>query len=131
MKALSIRQPLASAIMRGIKPIENRGWSTDYRGPLLIHAALRLAEVPPARRPPLEPLGPWAALPRGAILGVVELVDVVPMSAALGAHPFATGPWCWLLKHPRPLGAPARCAGRQGLFEPPAAVERAVVAQLR
>lgn len=39
MKTLSIRQPFASLICRGIKTIENRTWKTDYRGKLLIHAS--------------------------------------------------------------------------------------------
>jgi len=39
MKTLSIRQPFASLICRGIKTIENRSWETAYRGRLLIHAS--------------------------------------------------------------------------------------------
>ena len=39
MKTLSIRQPFASLICRGIKTIENRSWDTTYRGKLLIHAS--------------------------------------------------------------------------------------------
>jgi len=39
MKTLSIRQPFASLICRGIKTIENRSWDTSYRGKLLIHAS--------------------------------------------------------------------------------------------
>ena len=39
MKTLSIRQPFASLICRGIKTIENRSWDTTYRGRLLIHAS--------------------------------------------------------------------------------------------
>jgi hypothetical protein len=39
MKALSIRQPFASLICRGIKTIENRSWDTAYRGKLMIHAS--------------------------------------------------------------------------------------------
>lgn len=39
MKTLSIRQPFASLICRGIKTIENRSWKTAYRGKLLIHAS--------------------------------------------------------------------------------------------
>lgn len=37
MKALTICQPYAAAIAKGLKPVENR-WATAYRGPLLIHA---------------------------------------------------------------------------------------------
>ena len=39
MKTLSIRQPFAALICRGIKTIENRSWDTTYRGKLLIHAS--------------------------------------------------------------------------------------------
>jgi hypothetical protein len=39
MKVLSVRQPYASLLVRGIKRFESRTWSTDYRGPLLIHAS--------------------------------------------------------------------------------------------
>ena len=39
MKTLSIRQPFASLICRGIKTIENRSWDTNYRGKLIIHAS--------------------------------------------------------------------------------------------
>lgn len=40
MMALSVRQPWASLIVAGIKRVENRTWTTDYRGPLLVHASL-------------------------------------------------------------------------------------------
>ena len=38
MKALSIKQPWAWAIIHAGKNVENRTWATSYRGPLLIHA---------------------------------------------------------------------------------------------
>ena len=39
LPCLSIRQPWAWAILNAGKDVENRTWSTNYRGPLLIHAA--------------------------------------------------------------------------------------------
>ena len=39
MKALSVRQPWAYAIIYALKDIENRGWPINYRGDILIHAA--------------------------------------------------------------------------------------------
>lgn len=39
MKALSIRQPYAWAIVAGYKPVENRDWPTKFRGRVLIHAS--------------------------------------------------------------------------------------------
>ena len=42
MKALSIRQPWAWLIVHGYKDVENQSWSTDYRGPVLVHAGKTL-----------------------------------------------------------------------------------------
>lgn len=39
MKALTLTQPWATLIALGAKTFETRGWSTNYRGPLAIHAA--------------------------------------------------------------------------------------------
>ena len=38
MKALTVLQPWAWALIHGPKRIENRSWATYYRGPLVIHA---------------------------------------------------------------------------------------------
>src|SRR5690606_22562088 len=43
MKALSIKQPWASLIAHGIKDIENRTWSTKFRGRIYIHASGKYA----------------------------------------------------------------------------------------
>lgn len=45
MKALTLWQPWASLIAVGAKTIETRGWATNYRGPLAIHAAKRRPDV--------------------------------------------------------------------------------------
>lgn len=39
MKAITIHQPWASLIAIGAKRFETRGWKTNYRGPIAIHAA--------------------------------------------------------------------------------------------
>jgi hypothetical protein len=41
MKALSLWQPHVAAIALELKPWETRSWSTEYRGPLALHAAKR------------------------------------------------------------------------------------------
>lgn len=38
-KVLSVQNPWAYLIAYGVKDIENRGWSTPYRGKILIHAS--------------------------------------------------------------------------------------------
>jgi ASCH domain len=44
LTALTVRQPWAWAITHGQKNIENRTWTTCYRGPLAIHAGSRWDE---------------------------------------------------------------------------------------
>lgn len=115
MKALTITQPWASLIAIGAKRFETRSWSTNYRGPIAIHAAkglgsvggasglLTLCQQEPFRSTFLEhceelrSLYPHAKpptwrdmLPLGAIVAVVELTDVV-RTETLTALPFWEG----------------------------------------
>ncbi len=39
IKAITIHQPWATLIIAGIKQFETRGWQTNYRGKLAIHAS--------------------------------------------------------------------------------------------
>ena len=121
--ALSIQQPYAWAIIYAGKPVENRCWrrAPRYRGPLLIHAGKRwydgtfddldrrllqatvkmagsIAVVPPD-------------MPRGGIVGIVDLVDVVREYDS----PWFEGPLGLVLRNPRPLPF-TPCRGALGLF---------------
>lgn len=42
MQAISVQQPWAFAIARGGKTVSNQSLPTAYRGPLLIHASMRV-----------------------------------------------------------------------------------------
>ncbi len=133
MKTLSIQQPWASAIMAGVKRVENRVWSDPYRGPLLIHASKK---VDPAGANILKAagvdVGQFADAPRGAIIGVVKLVAIIRFGAiervqrhflddGLGRElrddVLAFGPYCWILENPRPLPEPVPWRGRLKLFD--------------
>ena len=100
MKILTVRQPWASLIVRGIKDVENRTWPTRYRGPVLIHAAKRPDDISVddiARRfgVRLE-----AALELGGVVGITEIVDCVR------PHPsawYARGHHGFVLANSRPL----------------------------
>ena len=46
-KVLSVRQPYANLICKGIKDVENRSRRTNYRGLLLIHASAKVHDVVP------------------------------------------------------------------------------------
>lgn len=128
MKAITICQPWPWAIFYGPKRIENRTWPSDHRGPLLIHAGksrkfwddgcLFLDRY--GWRPPAIEIQ-W-----GAIIGVVEMVDCVPV-AAVSVDLFAEGPWCHVYENPRPFAEPIPYRGQQGMFFVPDSV---VAAQL-
>jgi len=86
VKALTVQQPWAWAILHAGKRIENRGQAWNYRGPLAIHAGKRWS----ARGEASSLI--WTALSDtmrilykdtdtftfGAIIGLVELVDAHP-----------------------------------------------------
>jgi hypothetical protein len=92
MKALSLWQPHSQAIALSLKPYETRGWKTDYRGPLAIHAAKKpfrekdypynyFREVKVRLQAKEQAL--WA-LDYGRVLCVVDLVDCVPTGRLRG-----------------------------------------------
>ena len=77
-RALSIRQPHAEAIMRGVKKIEYRSRPTHVRGRILIYAAQgRYSPADEAEM--MEDYGmndiSSDHLPRGVLVGTVELHD--------------------------------------------------------
>lgn len=119
IRALTIRQPWAYAILHLGKDIENRSWRTHYRGPLLIHAAARAERNPRellsecVKSPPSEQV--LRDLPTGSIIGIVDLVDCVRNSKSRWAF---RGSWHWVLKVPRPFEC-IECPGRLGLWTPP------------
>ena len=128
MKALSVRQPWAWLIANGYKDIENRTWSTKYRGPVLIHASARritYAEYDAAldvvieyekrtgRHVDIPGISNFRAAPwRGAIVGVATITGCIVESAS----PWFSGPYGFTLEAARPLShRPMK--GRLGFFE--------------
>ena len=142
MKALTVQQPWAWAIFNG-KNIENRTQLWRYRGPLAIHAGERESQ-----RGWASPLVDQAirALPRvpdrygqmrrgihhGAILGVVDLVDVHPDAGC--CTPWGESSYVehggrerrrivhLVLENPVSFLDPIPCKGALGLWTPPADV---------
>ena len=110
MQAVTIRQPLASAVLAGPGPFEHPGWRTDHRGPLLIHAAKR-----ECRRGIEERADRLAAAAEySALLGVADLVDCVATERE-GGGPDEVG-YTWVFANPRPFARPIPYVGRLGLF---------------
>lgn len=125
-KAVSIWQPYASLMARGVKTVITYHWPTDYRGGVAIHAAktLDLASAPDELC--YVALGPtWReSLPASAVVAVGQLVDVRPAPEILDqlspadrmAGVFAAGRHAWMFENLRALRRPIPIAGRQGLF---------------
>lgn len=133
MKAITIGQPHAWAVIFGDKPYENRSWFLHYRGPLLIHAGKSrewLDDLAEYRDTP-----PIRDLAFGAIIGIVDAVDCLrpwdtPATKNGLLHPTATGPWCHAYSGPVPLDEPVPCKGQLGLWEVPQDVLEKVMARI-
>lgn len=147
MKALSLWQPWACGIAVGTKTYETRSWPTKYRGELAIHAARRpmdalaqqLASTESALgRLPVAKLYGRQSCPLGAIVAVVDVEDCIPTELAyLDVSPieriwgdYSEGRYAWKFGRIRALRQPIGCTGRQGLFDLPESIERAVRAAI-
>lgn len=129
LRALSVHRPFANLLAAGIKPVENRTWSTRYRGLLVIHASqktYRFEEDNPLLTDQVRAqLVTGVAHPTGFV-GVAELYDIC--RAAVEFDDCSCGPWAlsghyhWRLRNPTFLPRPLPAKGRQGLFIPPLAV---------
>jgi hypothetical protein len=80
--ALSIRQPWAWLIVHGHKDVENRNWSTIFRGPVWVHASKGMTkweyEVCAAMAHRIRPsiiFPKFNDLPRGGIVGKVSIIE--------------------------------------------------------
>jgi len=139
MKALSIRQPWASLIIKAKKDIENRNWHTKFRGRILVHAAKGMTRgehegaidfaVDAIRADPrnagaarivtLRELGfAFDDLERGGFVGSVEIVDCVTDSES----PWFMGRYGFVLRDPQPLPFFVPYKGQLGFFDVPGAV---------
>ena len=103
--------------------MENRSWPTRYRGPLVIHASRSRRYLAGDYAGLLPGLPPVEQLDFGALVGIVEVVDCVPLAEVEG-DPFAVGPWCWMLRAPRAI-RPVPYRGQVSFFDVPARLVRA------
>lgn len=141
MKALSIKQPWAYLIAAGHKDVENRSWSTNYRGRIYIHASKTqdaacgfrsayttlLAQYGRQRADSIWEAY-WKSGPLvegafanervpvfGGIIGEVDIVDCVTKSDS----PWFEGPYGFVLANAVMYDKPIPYRGQQGFFEIP------------
>jgi hypothetical protein len=136
VKTLTISQPYASLIADGfeVKPVENRRWSTPYRGPLAIHAGKGTQYLD---REALR------SYPVGKVIAIGQLVSCFDVAIAKVAlrkqrkiprelkvlgwdewivqwlldHEHCEGPFAWVLTDIKKLAVPIPATGKQGLWE--------------
>lgn len=108
---LTIKQPWATLIVNGGKDIENRSWSTRFRGPVLIHASKKrdieelrsYRHLQHCRDIEIEWKGnetrKWSELPCGGVIGTAEIVDCVVSSGSK----WFVGEFGFVLANARPL----------------------------
>jgi activating signal cointegrator 1 len=137
MKALTISEPYASMIANLEKFVENRFWSTPYRGLLADHAGKGTQYLTK------EELKKY---PTGCIVAVTTLSacvsyqlvkrkasdrktanEIIPGTRKTWRqvydHPHTEGPQCWIVENVVKLPEPIPCKGAQGLWELPPEIE--------
>lgn len=133
MKALTIWQPYASALLRGIKEYETRSWAPPdglIGEHIAIHAAARKPRMIDGAPPPT---GEW---PTGCVIGSVRLMaagriraregsiitvqfslgdDVAVLADDVWSVP-SVGRWVWFIAERTALPCPIPAAGQQKLW---------------
>ncbi|WP_328743567.1 ASCH domain-containing protein (plasmid) [Streptomyces caniferus] len=131
IRGISIRQPWATAIVAGAKPIENRPQHWPWRGWLLLHAGLQ-TDRPALHLPLVARAIRGRDLPTGAVIGVARLTGC--HKDPDGAPP--CGPWSepgrWHLElaDVQELALPIPARGQLGPWKPTEDLVAQVLQQL-
>lgn len=121
MKALSVKQPYAWLMAKGIKDVENRGWRTNYRGRIYIHASVSHSSMDVGTLLHIRgmlSMTRWLEFLHnktvyGAIIGEVDIVDCVTESSS----PWFEGKYGFVLANAVMYDKPIPYRGQLGLFE--------------
>lgn len=124
MKAITLWQPWASLIAIGAKQYETRSWSTTYRGPIAIHAAMKHPDYFPYDSIRVLREAGFPTVPRGVVVAVAKLVDVIgtcPLASNVSPLERQFGDWrcgrfAWKLEDVQMMEPPIKASGKQGLW---------------
>lgn len=120
MKALSIRNPWAAAILSGAKDVENRTWRPTLPVPFTI--AVHAGKAFDRSTIPFLPIPSEAdcADLAGTICGLVDVVSVHRYGSCYGTCSLwgVVQPWHWMLANPRRI-EPVPWRGQLGIFTVP------------
>lgn len=122
MKALSILQPYAWLIVHAHKDVENRTWTTSFRGRFLVHAGKSYSRTEHQRCSIILAdefgieLPRYEEVHRGAIVGAANLVDCVREHQSRWKD---TDSWGFLVGAAEAFKTPVPYRGQLGFFEIP------------
>lgn len=125
LRVLSIKQPWAHLIVSGQKLIENRTWTSDYRGTVLIHTGKR-ADLDSVEIENRYGIAIPRSLPTGGLVGIAEIVDAVSnLNAPVSVQKdkFFEGPYGFVLRNTQKLPF-IHCRGKLGIYRLDPAIER-------
>ena len=123
MKCLSIQQPWADLIALGHKDVENRTWSSRYRGPVLLHAGKRfdrghgLSDSWAVTADRLLVVN-RAETRLGVIVGIAEMVGCGGWGQC-NCSPWFVGPYGFVMRNPRWFKWPIPWRGQLYFFDVP------------
>ena len=109
--ALGVRQPWVELILRRIKTIEVRSQNTQIRGTIYLYASKKISDLPAAAVAAEVHGLDLTGLPRGVLVGSIELVGTRPArardaTAACVPAALLEGQFAWELRNPRRFPRP-------------------------
>ena len=127
IRCISLHEPWATLVTLGEKKIETRGWSTDYRGRLAIHAAKTTKHLDEMHNAPFfvaltcHGITRPSQLPFGTLLCIVELDWIQPTEIIRGKlsekelafGDYSDGRFAWGLRLTRVFDQPIPMKGHQ------------------
>ena len=127
MKVLSLTEPYATLIKKGVKTIETRSWKTNYRGKLYIHASSTRIPREYKSNQELMSLVDIEELSYGNIICYCELTDCVLMTDSFIEEImknrneyisgiYVPGRYAWILRNIAVLDQPIPAKGHLGIW---------------
>jgi len=128
MKVLSLTEPFATLIKEKKKWVETRGWKTNYRGPLYIHASRTPIASRDFHDQELMGLVENKEMNFGFIICKCNLVDCIFMTDEYVSDmkenhyleyicgEYRPGRYAWLLEDIEPLNTPIRANGQLNIW---------------
>jgi hypothetical protein len=113
LPALGVRQPWIELMLRGIKTIEVRSGPTNVRGPIYLYASRKPGDGEIVERAARLHDIDVASLPRGMLVGMVDVVGCRrctandTAAACVPSHVLRNS-YGWLLANPRRLEVPVK-----------------------